>query len=77
MLSSIGAAIGSACKALGMEFEKPPIILERENTQLETLIHKVNHDLALDTQVVLSKHPSPYETLLKGGVFPPNMGDVR
>lgn len=74
MIESIGAALGSACVALGMKFEKPPIILEHENTPIESFLHDANHQLCLGVQDILLGQPSPYEAVLKGGTFPANMG---
>lgn len=78
-VSTLGSVAGSACRAFGMEFEKPPIILERENTQLESLIHDMEHRLALDVQVALEKQPSPYNKILTPQVFnpPPEIRGVK
>lgn len=76
MIEGIGAAVGNACWMLGMRFEKPPIILDHENTQLESLIQAVEHRLMLDMQTLLEKKPFPYQKLFESKVFPPNMGEI-
>lgn len=77
MIEEIGAAVGSACVALGMRFEKPPIILDHENTLLEDLIQFAEHDISLRMQELLINQPSPWLGVIKGGTFPAGMGGAR